>query len=546
MEEIKQVLSRLLELIGMGTEEISNSVTNFISKLLVDMTSDLFTTSLNNVLNGLKSTNILTNVMIPVGVCIMLVYFLVSLIDKVEKDRFNLEVLLKSFMKMVIGYILIANSFNIALGINGFTEAMMTDIKDTVLVGQVMADDSGTDKTAVDDYKAKKEKIAEHTIDTRKKLDPAYDPAKEMEEEDEKDKDEETTEEDKKEDNTPTSTQPIYDTSQGEFAATDSLSGEYAEWAKEVYGILRPLGYSDAAIAGIIGNGLSESGGSGGPLANVYNGEDYVGFWQMSRSAQWGGCQTYCESKGLDPLTITGQLNYILDKHLKSDMKAYAGITLDDFKNLDNPELACDAFCTAYERCVGTTANGDDQYSVYKPGQIYQNLGGRRRNSNRAYNWIAETYGINGTYTGGSTSSQLKDEFTTSMSAKQTMVAVEEMTIMSIAFIFIIFAMNCVCYIRSIKIGYMIVLMPIALADMFSGNDLTTKGKTFFKKLLALFLQYPVVYIMSLFATLIESATVSVAGTNGVMASIGVMVMIMVVLVISIFKSDSIVEGFLS
>lgn len=173
-------------------------------------------------------------------------------------------------------------------------------------------------------------------------------------------------------------------------SGTSSGSGDYSNIQVDgtgkdsVWKILRSMGYSKAATAGIMGNMQQESGvnpsaiqGNGrGPAAGIVQWENY-----NTKSARWAAMAQYANSKGKEWTDLQSQLEY-LDKEMRgadsttlSLLKKKVG-GYDQFKALTDIDKATLVFEESFER-AGTPMMSNrysaarqfyDQFNSYDTG----------------------------------------------------------------------------------------------------------------------------------------------------------------------------------
>lgn len=166
------------------------------------------------------------------------------------------------------------------------------------------------------------------------------------------------------------------------------LSAAMSANANQVHQLLRSLGYSEAATLGIMGNIWRETGFN----PNLWGSGSLPGKWADQRKTYYTVTQTnksqipawinYLTTVGKDIDTIEGQiigLNWTMSEGAESScFRTYPAsnykTTLEAFKQLDDPVLACDYFAVAYERCTG----GSDRSVTGPSGSLYQHLGDRK------------------------------------------------------------------------------------------------------------------------------------------------------------------------
>lgn len=140
----------------------------------------------------------------------------------------------------------------------------------------------------------------------------------------------------------------------------DNLEGDTN--AEKIYRAFVSKGYSKAAAAGIVGNLYQEAGTTADGDINVKPEDgDCVGM------AQWRGGRKqafleYCESVG-QPWPDTGlevQINYLLQElsggqwiwsRISQEYGAECNLTMEEFKTLNDVNLATKVFCAKFERC---------------------------------------------------------------------------------------------------------------------------------------------------------------------------------------------------
>lgn len=152
-------------------------------------------------------------------------------------------------------------------------------------------------------------------------------------------------------------------------ASPEDLNESQQSQAKELYQYLISNGYSKEAACGILGNSDQENSCDGAGLAD---GSTYSGAFQCSKS-QASTIKSWAESNNLDPYNALVQFTWIEANLLEDNFNTYCSISFDEFKKLTSAEDAADAFCVAYEICVG----GSDA-SKYNHKYLYQDLTTRK------------------------------------------------------------------------------------------------------------------------------------------------------------------------
>ena len=140
---------------------------------------------------------------------------------------------------------------------------------------------------------------------------------------------------------------------------TGGVGAYYDAWEKEYYYAAKTwkyfsnLGFSDAAICGIIGNMMVEtSGGSLNLNPTIYDASgSYYGLcqWSLYYRPQVAG------------MSFERQLDY-LASDMPSEFKTfgykyYSGFNYETFKNMTSPADAAVAFAKIYERCASGSYN---------------------------------------------------------------------------------------------------------------------------------------------------------------------------------------------
>lgn len=135
----------------------------------------------------------------------------------------------------------------------------------------------------------------------------------------------------------------------------DKLKEEY-EVAGYVYEYLAKEGYSDVAIAAILGNMMNETGGNTLNLRPyIY---DHTGF-------HYGLCQWNIEyGPAVNGAGIDEQLLY-LTSTIEKTMKQFGG-SFKEFKNLEGAEYAGTYFCKYYERGINSKQRGLNSIVAYE------------------------------------------------------------------------------------------------------------------------------------------------------------------------------------
>ena len=168
------------------------------------------------------------------------------------------------------------------------------------------------------------------------------------------------------------------------------------EVAEKMHVYFSDKGYSDAQIAGIIGNAEAESGLN--PLRFVSD-EDFswFGLFMLVNCPRRDEMFAEFEAQGVDKYTAPEYWNNRefdsvedFDKFmtilLDYTMDSADSTWMEEIKNTDNPEEAAEIFLVWYERAFG----GDGEIELYEPfkGQAYQGVSRRRELSRRWYEYF--------------------------------------------------------------------------------------------------------------------------------------------------------------
>lgn len=107
---------------GLLTEIIDflNNATAGISELIGMTIKELMTQPMEMMLNSTSLTS-LYDVFVPVSILLCLLYMSMDLLSKATMSNFNLDVLIKNFIRLIIGITLINNGVEIIKGLNGLS-----------------------------------------------------------------------------------------------------------------------------------------------------------------------------------------------------------------------------------------------------------------------------------------------------------------------------------------------------------------------------------------------------------------------------------------
>lgn len=81
---------------------------------------DEITKSMSGVFS--EDMRVIYEVFAQIGVYLLLIYFCMDLLDKLSSENFSLDVLILNFVKLIIGYALILNGFDIIQGLSGLAD----------------------------------------------------------------------------------------------------------------------------------------------------------------------------------------------------------------------------------------------------------------------------------------------------------------------------------------------------------------------------------------------------------------------------------------
>lgn len=136
-----------------------------------------------------------------------------------------------------------------------------------------------------------------------------------------------------------------------------SMGGIYGNTVEEkVWFTLRGAGYSEYAVAGVMGNIYAESEFD----SNLIEKGNGIGFglcqWSYGRRTQY---EKYAKSKGVSPSDVDTQIEFLLAEitpgggangYATYQLMNYKGYKPADWKNATSPENAAIAFCWTFER----------------------------------------------------------------------------------------------------------------------------------------------------------------------------------------------------
>lgn len=132
-----------------------------------------------------------------------------------------------------------------------------------------------------------------------------------------------------------------------------------------VWSILKSKGYSDAAVAGIMGNLQQESGID--PTRHQMNGGPGRGLAQWSVGERHDDLIKFAEKMGRDWTDLEAQVLFI-DHEICGSQRGFfknKGCEVEKFKKLDDPAYATEIFEKAYERAGIAALENRIKYAVY-------------------------------------------------------------------------------------------------------------------------------------------------------------------------------------
>ena len=160
--------------------------------------------------------------------------------------------------------------------------------------------------------------------------------------------------------------------------------------AEKIWNYFVDKGFTDGQIAGIVGNGLAESGLT--PTRSTTG--DYWGLfqWGPRRPQLWqkmaeAGLSRYTDAQywgaGAEEMIPEADLDAILTVELDFLMGPDDISWIDAIKETNDPETAAEIFLVTFERAVG----GDDPIKLYAPyaGLLYQGTTARRTFAKQVY-----------------------------------------------------------------------------------------------------------------------------------------------------------------
>lgn len=220
------------------------------------------------------------------------------------------------------------------------------------------------------------------------------------------------------------------------------LSEEASNNAKQIYTMFMKEGFSSEATCGILGNMRIESAHTFNP--RIYKGgKVFVDLADTDSTSAWGliqadnGARTafknIAANTGLNPNTVDGQVQVIVqymhqDTTSKGIMKSNGlANDWDDFKSLNDPELAADYYLISLERAVWNPSKYPSHKKIKDHaksainGKEYQGITGRKKYAKEFYAYFSQnTTSSSGNNTVAGANLQIPTQNSNSNSNKNT------------------------------------------------------------------------------------------------------------------------------
>ena len=219
------------------------------------------------------------------------------------------------------------------------------------------------------------------------------------------------------------------------------LSEEASNNAKQIYTMFMKEGFSSEATCGILGNMRIESAHTFNP--RIYKGgKVFVDLADTDSTSAWGliqadnGARTAFKNivanTGLNPNTVDGQVQVIVqymhqDTTSKGIMKSNGlANDWDDFKNLNDPELAADYYLISLERAVWNPSKYPSHNKIKDHaksainGKEYQGITGRKKYAKEFYTYFSQNTTSSGNNTLANANLSIPTQNSNSSSNKNT------------------------------------------------------------------------------------------------------------------------------
>lgn len=89
--------------------------------------------------------HVIYDIFAQIGIYLLLIYFCMDILDKLSSENFSIDVLILNFIKIIAGYALILNGFEIMQGLNGLATMAGNDIMNEVAKGEGLNKGNGVD-----------------------------------------------------------------------------------------------------------------------------------------------------------------------------------------------------------------------------------------------------------------------------------------------------------------------------------------------------------------------------------------------------------------
>lgn len=171
----------------------------------------------------------------------------------------------------------------------------------------------------------------------------------------------------------------------GSFNVVTGIGGIFGNTVQEkLWFALRNVGFSEYAVAGVLGNVHVESGGFDPAAIEGGSGEG-IGLIQWSFERR-DALEAYAASKGVSWTDVNTQIEFLIAEMTGEGANGYAtynfidnkGYTRSDWENASSPEDAAVAFCWTFERPAG---NGLVDRRQYWAREYYNQFHGKQMSS---------------------------------------------------------------------------------------------------------------------------------------------------------------------
>lgn len=111
------------------TSTFMDALINYSNNRLLEEMKIWFPKAVTDICDSRLSS--LIDIMVPIAIGIMTIYFLIDLMSKSTTSNFSMEIFVRSFIKYVIGFALISNCDALAGGIIAFGDALVAEMPNT-------------------------------------------------------------------------------------------------------------------------------------------------------------------------------------------------------------------------------------------------------------------------------------------------------------------------------------------------------------------------------------------------------------------------------